>query len=59
MRDYERAVTDLIMNTENGGQPKKDSEGYEIVDSINDPSDIYDQLTRPVCVFITFSSDDG
>ena len=34
MRDYERAVTDLIMNTENGGQPKKDSEGYEIVDSI-------------------------
>jgi hypothetical protein len=58
MRDYEREVTDLIMNTEEGGNPKHDAEGNEIVDAINDPSDIYEQLTRPVCAFITFRSDD-
>jgi len=59
MRDYEREITDLIMNTQNGGQPKLDGEGYEIVDAINDPDDVYEDLTRPVCAFITFSSDDG
>jgi len=46
------------MNTDNG-EAKKDSEGFEIVESLNDPNDAYDRLTRPVCAFITFETDDG
>lgn len=58
MRSIERDVIDLIMNTSNG-EVKKDSEGFEIVEAENDPNDAYDKLTRPVCAFITFESDDG
>ena len=42
------------MNTVNG-EAKTDSNGSPEDDS----NDAYDALTRPVCAFITFNSDDG
>jgi len=56
MRDLDRVIIDLIMNTDNG-EPKKDANGFELPE--DDTNDAYDSLTRPVCAFITFETDDG
>jgi len=53
MDKLDREIIDLIMNTEDG-EPKKDDNGVE-----SEINDAYDSLTRPVCTFITFETDDG
>ena len=58
MNKLDKELVDLVMNTENG-EPKKDSNGYELPESELDKIDEYDSMTRPVCAFITFESDDG